>query len=306
MTDTVVLVVCTVGRPDIVRSQARHLDRLSPKPALLIYVVACDEDLPSQSDLPAQLEFVVLKSEKGLPRQRNRALDYVVDRFEYIFFIDDDYVPSTFAISQLRDAFSISPECVGITGRLLADGVNEGGVNVSTGDNLIEKFDSESGFGCKKVERDLIGLYGCNMAFRLRCVGMTRFDEDLPLYAWQEDVDFSSRLAGEKIKSHCLVGVHLGVQSGREVDGRALGYSQVANLVYLVSKGSLPWRYALRLTVRNILANHFKQFLPEGWIDRRGRARGNRMALLDVLFGRAHPARVLQPPFASEKADDNK
>jgi hypothetical protein len=38
-------------------------------------------------------------------------------------------------------------------------------------------------------------LYGCNMALRMADVGDLRFDEALPLYGWQEDIDFTMRLA---------------------------------------------------------------------------------------------------------------
>ena len=81
--------------------------------------------------------------------------------------------------------------------------------------------------------------YGCNMAVRSAVVRRhrLRFDERLPLYAWQEDVDFSRRLAphGAILQLEGARGVHLGVKQGRS-PGVQLGYAQVVNPLYLVRK----------------------------------------------------------------------
>ena len=65
------------------------------------------------------------------------------------------------------------------------------------------------------------------------------FDEQLPLYGWLEDVDFSRRVAGygRVVKVSAARGVHLGVKAARQ-RGVQLGYSQVANPVYLMRKGT--------------------------------------------------------------------
>ncbi|MEM9371892.1 MAG: family 2 glycosyl transferase, partial [Pseudomonadota bacterium] len=84
-----------------------------------------------------------------------------------------------------------------------------------------------------------------------------------------------------------------GVRSGRETSGHLLGYSQVANPIYLMRKGSLPRRFALKLMLRNVVSNHAKCVRPEPWIDRRARARGNRLAIWDLIRGRSDPERIL-------------
>jgi GT2 family glycosyltransferase len=63
------------------------------------------------------------------------------------------------------------------------------------------------------------------------------FDERLPLYGWQEDVDLSRRLAafGTVVKVPAARGVHLSVKLGRN-SGVRLGYSQIANPLYLSFK----------------------------------------------------------------------
>jgi len=52
---------------------------------------------------------------------------------------------------------------------------------------------------------DIYGTYGCNMTFRLKPIRSNAilFDENLPLYGWQEDIDFSLRVGpyGRIVKS---------------------------------------------------------------------------------------------------------
>ena len=137
--------------------------------------------------------------------------------------------------------------------------------------------------------------YGCNMAFRLSVIRAHRlaFDEALPAYGWLEDVDFSRRIArhGPLARLDGAIGVHLGVKGGR-VSGRRFGYSQVANPLYLVRKGSYAPSRAAWLMGRNLAMNLLRALRPEPHIDRRGRVAGNVRALADLCAGRLHPARI--------------
>ena len=142
----------------------------------------------------------------------------------------------------------------------------------------------------------IAGTYGCNMAFRMATVRTSgvRFDENLPFYSWQEDIDFSHRLGryGAIRRLAAARGVHLGHKSGR-TSGVRLGYSQIANFVYLMRKGSIPASIALPHILRHLAANLLRAARPEPWVDRRGRLRGNIMALGDLLRGRCDPRRIL-------------
>ena len=88
--------------------------------------------------------------------------------------------------------------------------------------------------------KDQPGAYGCNMIARFSAMPDIRFDENLPLYGWLEDLDFSARLRtkGRVVEASRCVGVHLGVKNGRS-PGRQIGYSHIANpLCHLARKGS--------------------------------------------------------------------
>lgn len=135
------------------------------------------------------------------------------------------------------------------------------------------------------------------MAVRLapmRAQGL-RFDERLPLYGWQEDVDLSRRLAefGDVVQIDAACGVHLGVKSGRG-SGVRLGYSQVANPLYISGKRrGYPFRRAVAHIARNLAMNVARATWPEPYVDRRGRLCGNLLALFDLTIGRMAPERIL-------------
>ena len=176
---------------------------------------------------------------------------------------------------------------------MLADGIGASGLSYDRARAILRDSDP------LPRNRDMIDVnngYGCNMALRTAPIQRhaLRFDEALPLYGWLEDVDFCARLArhGRCVKCHALRGVHLGAKGGR-TSGLRLGYSQVANPIYLAGRASMRRGHALRMIGRNMLANAAKSLRPEPWIDRRGRLRGNVMALADLLSGRMSPLRVL-------------
>jgi hypothetical protein len=98
---------------------------------------------------------------------------------------------------------------------------------------------------------------------------------------------------GRILHANRLRGVHMGSKSGR-TPGKRLGYAQVINIVYMMKKGSITLPVGATRIARNVAANLVRQFSPEPWVDRRGRFRGNLMALGDSLRGQVDPQRILQ------------
>ncbi len=102
------------------------------------------------------------------------------------------------------------------------------------------------------------------MSIRAGVIGKLRFDERLPLYGWQEDIDFTSQLRNlraHRISVENLFGVHLGTKSGR-VSGVRLGCSQIVNPVYLIGKSAMPFssEFGFRLMCKNLAADLIKSF----------------------------------------------
>jgi GT2 family glycosyltransferase len=285
--------IATSGRRDML---AKALEILSRQTCLPDAVVICpisskDVDHEVLSQFPAPTQVVV--GPVGLPAQRNRLIAAAADA-DVIVFFDDDFFAERNYLAVLKSIFLANPDVVGVTGDLIVDGAPGPGLSMREGVEILEAY------AHLQREPDLVncyGTYGCNMAFRMDVIkrNSVRFDENLPLYGWQEDIDFSRRMVryGRVVRSTNLRGVHLGVKSGK-TSGVRLGYSQVANLVYLYRKGSVPRDQAMTMMRRNLLANFLRTFHPEPWVDRKGRLKGNVMALVDWCTGRISPLRILQ------------
>jgi len=290
----IVVGIATSGRREVLALNMSVLARQSrlPDRVVICPVKPADVDDVALTNFPKPT--LVVSGPVGLPAQRNRILAECAQD-DIIVFFDDDFFADDRYIENLEALFASRPNIVAVTGTLIADGAKGPGLSAEEGLKLLSSPPASA-----DAAGDLIayyGTYGCNMAFRLRPVVEHRilFDENLPLYGWQEDIDFSLRVRphGEIVKSAALRGVHLGIKLGR-TSGVRFGYSQIANPVYLIRKGSMSWQHANKLMWRNIAANIVRSFFPEPWIDRKGRLKGNLLALIDIIRGRSSPGRILQ------------
>jgi hypothetical protein len=296
----IVIVIASSGRPVELGRWIGYVRAQTLRPAGVVFAVTKPADLPSDDEIGAVVK--VLYSKPGLPIQRNVALAEAVTCSDIIAFFDDDYVPSCYCVEGIDSFFREHADVVGINGTLLADGINSAGIPYDKAAELVFRHDSRPQPKRVLIE-ELNGLYGCNMVFRTNAIGNMRFDEELPLYAWQEDIDFAARVGrhGRLGMTNAFYGVHQGVKGAR-LPGVGLGYSQVANAIYLVRKGTLKPREAVSLVSKNVLMNHAKMAFPEPWIDRLGRCKGNWLALFDVLRGRDHPKNVYRFHAAESKS----
>lgn len=281
------VVIATVGRPDLVR---RTVDLLADQTRRAdgVVVVSVQPADSAGVDL-ARGDPEILYAERGLCRQRNRALRAVAGRADLVVFLDDDFVAAPGFLENIERLFEDMPEVVGVTGDLVADGIHNEGYTIEQAQALIAE---QAGALDPRIKtRD--ALYGCNMAIRLAAAEGLAFDEALPLYGWQEDIDFTFQLGqrGRLISTGLVTGVHLGCKGGR-TSGRRTGYSQVANIVYLQRKGTMQPGLGERLLRQNLLSNLVRSVRPEPHIDRRGRLVGNIIALKDWAIGRIDPRRI--------------
>ncbi len=288
-TTTVGVLVASCGRPAELGQLLDRLEKQTLAPKRVVLSVVEPDDLPPE----AASRATVLMGAKGSCVQRNRGLDLLVSECDVLFICDDDYLPSRRALEGMVALFDAWPDIAGANGRLIADGINSPGIGLEEATRLVEAADAEAPT-TPKILRDLDGLYGCNMAFRSSAIAAVRFDEALPLYGWQEDIDFSARLRpkGRIVASDAFQGVHRGVKAGR-TSGVRFGYSQVANPAYLTLKGTMRPRKAVGIVCGNVAANLIKVWRPEPWVDRRGRVKGNWLAVADLLRRRIRPARIL-------------
>lgn len=283
----ITVVIATIGRPELVPVMLRAMEEQSRPPDLLIVSAVTEADVQM---IDTSFETLVLLGPKGLTRQRNRALDAAEARSDIVIFFDDDFVPASDWIAEVEHIFKEETDVACVTGSLLADGINGPGIALAEAQALVR--DAEKTPRIRRL-RPYGAPYGCNMAFATRFGAGLRFDDRLPLYGWQEDLDFGSRLErqGRLMKASQLIGVHLGIKSGR-VSGVRLGASQIINNIYLYKKGTMPLRRAVKFAGRNVIANCLGSINPPAYIDRRGRLKGNILGIVQVALGRVNPEYV--------------
>lgn len=286
----VAVVIATLGRPEAVAAVLQALEAQTLPPAVIVLSVESQRDVPAS--IPDGVSIV--SGPRGLCAQRNRALDAVLPISDIVVFYDDDFVPSRFALERMARYFKQNPDVVGATGLVLADGVGKGGIDVAEAYRIVAAYDRDTAADTPVTTKPgYYPAYGCNMAFRSSAVGSRRFDEALSFYGWQEDVDFSGqiRTQGRVVKTDAFAGVHCGSPASRS-PGLRLGYSQVMNPVYLVHKGTMDVRHAVRQVGANFIANSVKSLYTKSEIDRRGRLKGNWLAIWDVIRGRLDPTKI--------------
>jgi hypothetical protein len=290
--------IATVGRAAVLRQTLVDIAGQTRRPQQIIvcYTAAPDIAGIEPDDHPPCVPIRFIASAAGLPRQRNAILDAAFD-CDIVLFLDDDFIMAPRYVEAVAAAFAAHDTIVAATGDLIHDDARGPGMSMQAGKALIAENTARAGAALNTAWRAAPHGYGCNMALRLSTVRRhaLRFDETLPLYGWSEDIDFTHRIArfGTIAKLAGARGVHLGVKQAR-TPGRRLGYSQVANPLYLLQKGSYSFGRASRSVARNLAANCARAAFPEPYIDRRGRLAGNLLALADMCRGRLHPQRILE------------
>ena len=284
--------IATVGRPQILKVTLELLARQSRPPDRILVCPVSPADIEGIN--PVDFGAMITCSSQGLTVQRNTILSQLRD-FDVVVFFDDDFLPDESYLREVERVFETTTNLVIATGVLLADGARSAGLSVAEGLAVLNSARMTPRAATEPSVR--MAAYGCNMAIRLAPVYEhdLRFDPNLPLYSWLEDWDFSGQIVkvtgGVIVRYSGMRGVHLGSKNGKQ-SGVRLGYSQVANPVYIARKGNLPKRRLYGLLHRNVLANLARCVMPEPHIDRLGRLRGNALAFLDLMRRQCHPREV--------------
>lgn len=285
------IIIITSGRKEVVGRWRSFVDEQTVKPSCVVFSITNAGDIESSTFSDPIYKIII--GDRGTCQQRNRGIDAIIDTCDIVGFFDDDYIPTSNCFENIIGFFAGNSDLAGATGHLIYDGINSPDIDFERADTIIKAYEN--------APRKLVstksgyeGLYGCNMVFLARAIGCIRFDENLPLYAWQEDIDFGSQVSknGSLVKTDAFAGVHLGIKSGR-TSGVKLGYSQICNPIYLARKGTMSWSHALKVSSQNFIMNHIKSLYPEPWIDRLGRVKGNWIAVIDVIRRIDDPKRIL-------------
>ncbi|MFM2420151.1 MAG: hypothetical protein RL385_4874 [Pseudomonadota bacterium] len=300
------VVIATKGRAHALGHLADRIASQTALPASLTFVGSRPEDVAGIEAHPLRERCavdVLIAGAAGLCIQRNFGVSHVTAPYRsgqktapfFIAFFDDDYRPAVDWLEQARRVFESQSTVVGLTGCMLADGINGDPITEAEAEQYLSRMrPPERHWATGAEPRPLTSMYGCNMAFRDRAILGCRFDENLPLYGWQEDRDFTAQAMafGSTIYAPTCRGVHLGSRSGR-ISGLRFGYSQIANPVYMWRKGTISVAQGAQFVVRHLLSNTAKTLRSNPSHDYPGRLRGNFLAITDLLRGTCHPTRVL-------------
>lgn len=298
------VVVATKGRPKETFVLLNYLAQQTTPAEQIIVVGSTNSDVEglAQHPLTRAGNVNIHLSDIGSCKQRNSGLDYLsayVDQNDqhnyFVVFFDDDFRPANDWLAQCAKAMHSDASLMGISGRVLADGIHgDGHSELATAQFLNGLASPISNPFSGDQFASLESLYGCNMAFRGTFSNQERFDENLPLYGWQEDADYSNRVLAYghlQFNPQCI-GVHMGISSGR-TSGVKFGYSQIANPFYLVNKGTLSYKKAFTLMSKNIISNIVRTITFNTRKDYRGRLCGNLQAIGDLITASCHPTNII-------------
>ncbi|HEY2927878.1 glycosyltransferase family 2 protein [Piscinibacter sp.] len=289
---TVVIGIATAGRREQMALTLAQIARQRRLPERIVICPAGADDYDERASALVACPVEVVHGPRGLTAQRNAILA-ACGQADVVIFMDDDYYPAPDYVAQVLSLFVAHPDIVVATNHPVVDGASGPGVPHDEAVRIVDALPAAA--QAVPHIKETYGGYGCNMAVRLAPARehAILFDANLPLYGWLEDIDFSRRMAAHGRIANCssLRGVHLATKRGR-TSGLRFGYSQVANPVYLLRKGSLSLSYAAKHIAKNVAKNMAMVAWPESWVDRRGRLKGNWLALRDWLRGELDPARI--------------
>ena len=292
------VVVCSAYRPDVLSETIESLRRQSLQPREIVVSVFNRAHVPEKIRADSTVR-VVVSSTQALSAQRNAAVRVV--RTPYTLFLDDDVEIGPNFIESMENLLDQSEDVVVATGFVVVDGVRgDTGVDrksaraaVSTYVREYEDCDREEG-------------YGCNLFVRTKVFDQVLFDENLPLYGWLEDLDFSTNCLryGRIVRNAGTCVAHLGTPIGR-ISGLKFGYSQIVNPFYLWAKNGTPkltniaYAHWLLPVARNLFRTLIR--VPGNRSDRTGRFKGNMIGLCHLLAGKVDPSYILQLREAVER-----
>lgn len=288
--DALAVIIPSANRPTVLHETLLSLLRQRRLPKQIVVCVPGAEHV--SSDTMSLPEVTILYSDKGLTKQRNRAVTDLLPGIKVVTFLDDDVELHEDYLDGIARLFREQQDVVLAGGKVLADGVRFGGITREKAEAIVAADGSHAIAEIAQI--DAGDAYGCNMSVRRDVLANVRFDERLALYGLLEDRDFAYRcsLRGRLvIAGNCRV-VHLGVPSGR-ISERQFGFAQMINPIYLWQKGSITSpRFLIIWILRVLIVNATLAFVP-GQHKRRRRFAGNLRAALSVLNGRVVPEDIV-------------
>ena len=287
------LIICTRNRSNHIDRLLNELAELSHGPSLIV-IVDSSNTLQTYEIVKKHNEKTVLSIEyvhslSGLPLQRNKGIDFLLnkaedERPEIIHFVDDDVSVQYNYFSRVNNLFDESPNVIavggfdkntngnlsnGIARRFLLLGSRRMGVVLRSGICIPPLPQSR--------EEEVEWLPGLSQSFRAKIFDKIRFDSKISIYG--EDIDFYLRVReiGTVICSNELPVDHLREPSDRDRISTSTMYSDGSRwslahkYPHAVSHWAVVFSTAVLLAGELILGllgkgkNHFYSALGHIW-----------------------------------------
>ncbi len=295
------VIICSVNRPEVLNDTVKGILKQTKLPESILISVACEADVLTDTRDLANVD-VRIAPVRGSSAQRNYGVDCLeLNDNDLVVFLDDDVELSSHYLETMVKLFQRHSQAIGLSAETLIGG------RMISREKAQECLHNSQPLPVEQLTIRNNGkhwtCHGCNMLFRAQLLKKERFDENLPLYSYAEDYDFSIRAArhGQVGKVAGVGFVHLSHSSGRVSEIRR-GYSMVANNFYLLNK---------KVTHLPLFKAHIRFWLiivcKETWvsfcralsgrhadeIDYSGRVRGRLMAVGDIILRRCSPNEIL-------------
>ena len=289
------LVIASHGRPVILQQVMTHLLLQRRVPDEIVISAVGHDDISAAIATDFRVRSVF--GSVGLTCQRNRGISCLIDTADVIAFIDDDFLVGDDYFLNMERIFEQDDSIVGVNGEIIADGANSPGFTFEEGLRLGQQYRLRK---TMPVTRELSGRYaeGCNgiIACRTANIGSIRFDEPLPLYGWQEDLDFCGALrrSGRLVRTNLVWGIHLRTKRGKGSEVRTRVFTGCQSSLYCSGRATCHLPMHSNWLRRTSSPTRIKSIRPESYVDRRGRLRGNFIGMFHLMTGRLTPEYILK------------
>lgn len=240
MFENIGLVICTRSRLENVQTLFESLSNADGLPANIVLVDSSPELTGGSYIFPTSVDFDYVRSEPGLPNQRNVGVAHLSTKFgrslEMIVFLDDDVtVPPKF-FSMVLECMNRNPNAIGV-------GAYDKNLKHPSSSSRFRDYllkvrsdrpysllSSGLTYAGSVVKNDLhVDWFpGHSMVFRRELFDVALFDGAIRMFG--EDVEFQSRarMYGELVMTQELYVFHSNEPSGRVNDYKTALYSDGA------------------------------------------------------------------------------
>jgi GT2 family glycosyltransferase len=222
------IIIATNKRPDSMKELYNNLKLQELMPNEVIIVDSSNTRDINYSWFQSNWELKeIYNVEPTLPKQRNIGISMLNNKSDIIIFLDDDVLLDNDYLKNINKIYEDDKinEIAGVGGFVIGQ------------DENFKPFQTNPIIKNGHQLYNIKTLYGCNMSYRKQVVDKIKFDENLLLYAFLEDKDYSlsANQYGLVVRTKEATLKHLRVPTSRISESK-FGFAIVGNNYYVMNK----------------------------------------------------------------------